>query len=109
MLYYPDKLKSNNPKAYGVVDATEVSGHCTAKTLEDLYAMPDALLSVSGTNADNDAIGKVVYVTGAGDYYKLTDWSKRASADGWTVFAGGSGGTATDVESISDSEIEGLF
>lgn len=108
MLYYPDKLKSNNPKAYGVVDASEVSGHCTAKTLEDLYAMPDALLSESGTNANNDAIGKVVYVTGAGEHYKLTDWSKRNSADGWTVF-GGSGGGSADVEEISDTEIGGLF
>jgi hypothetical protein len=26
MLYYPDKIKSNNPNAYGIVDAGEVSG-----------------------------------------------------------------------------------
>jgi len=105
-LYYPDKLRSSNPKAYGVVDASEVSGHCSVKTLEDLYAMPDALLSGSGDNTDGDALGKVVYVTAEDKYYKLSDWEERDSSGGWELF-GGSG--AAEVEEITDDEITALF
>lgn len=84
-LYYPDTLRSNNPKAYGIVRAQEVSGHCTVADLEALCALPDAILSASGDNTGNDAIGKLVWVVSEGEHYMLTSWENRNSADGWTV------------------------
>lgn len=90
-LYYPDILKSNNPDAYGIVDSLEVSGHNRVATLSDLYTLPTYVLSTSGNNTNNDAIGKIIYVTSEDKYYKLTSWSNRTSSDGWEIFNSGSG------------------
>lgn len=84
-LKYPDRLESNNPAAYGIVKATEVSGHKTVQTLDQLYTLADAILSDSGDNTDNDAIGQLWYVVSEEKYYQLIDWNNRKSASGWEV------------------------
>lgn len=77
------KYGSNNPAAYGIVNATEVSGFKVVSSLTELYALADCILSASKTNENNDAIGQEWYVAGDGKY-ALTNWANRNSASGWT-------------------------
>lgn len=81
----PDTLVSNNPGAYGIVKAIEVAGHKTVENLDALYGLADAILSVSKTNAGNDAIGQRWYVISESSYYVLKDWAQRKSAGGWKL------------------------
>lgn len=78
-----DRLESNNPKAYGVVKATEVSGHKSVRNLDDLYSIADCILSDSKTNENSDAIGQTWYVVGSSCSYRLIDWETRNTASGW--------------------------
>ena len=82
-LKYPDRLESNNPAAYGIVKATEISGHRTVQSVDDLYSLADAILSDSGNNTNNDAIGQKWYVISETKEYKLIDWNNRKSSAGW--------------------------
>ena len=81
---FPSKLGSNNPGAYGIVNANEVSGHKQVNTLEDLIDIPDNILSESGTNNDNDAIGQEWWVQETNTNFRLIDWDKRHLRSGWT-------------------------
>ncbi len=94
-----DRLKSNNPQGYGIVAAKEVAGHKTVAEVEDLYSIADPILSLSGNNTDNDAIGQLWYVISEQKHYKLVDWNSRGSAAGWAEFT-------TDVD-LSDYATKG--
>lgn len=78
-----DRLESNNPKAYGVVRAIEVSGHKTVSSLENLYTIADCILSDSKKNTNNDALGQSWYVVSEGISYQLINWESRANSAGW--------------------------
>ena len=78
-----DRLESNNPQAYGVVRATEISGHKSVNTLDDLYSLPDCILSDSKNNTGNDAIGQIWYVIEENCDYRLISWDNRKSSQGW--------------------------
>lgn len=78
-----DRLESNNPKAYGIVRAIEVSGHRTVSSLENLYTIADCILSDSKKNTNNDALGQSWYVISEGISYQLVDWENRSSSTGW--------------------------
>lgn len=78
-----DRLESNNPKAYGVVRATEISGHKYVSNLDDLYAIPDCILSDSKINTDDDAIGQIWYVKNQNTNYRLVSWENRNQSSGW--------------------------
>lgn len=78
-----DRLESNNPQAYGVVRATEISGHKSVNNLDDLYLLPDCILSDSKNNTGNDAIGQIWYVIDENCDYRLTNWDNRKSSQGW--------------------------
>lgn len=80
---FPDVLESNNTDEYGIVRANQVMGHKTVPTLNDLYQIKDFILSDSGNNTNNDAIGQRWYVVDQKKYYKLEDWSKRNQKEGW--------------------------
>lgn len=82
-LKYPARLESNNPAAYGIVKAAEISGFKCVNTRDDLYTIPDSILSVSGNNTNNDALGQIWYVTSDNDYYKLVNFKDRNNANGW--------------------------
>lgn len=82
-LFKADTLRSNNPDAYGIVLASEISGHKSVNTLNDLFSISDAILSVSKNNTNNDAIGQLWYVVDVDKYYKLIDWDNRKTEDGW--------------------------
>ena len=82
-LKFADRLESNNPSAYGIVKAIEVAGHKTVSSLSALCNVPDCILSVSGNNTDNDAIGQLWYVVDEGKIYQLQNWDNRKSQDGW--------------------------
>ena len=95
MLLYPDKLQSNNPQAYGIVDASQISGHKSVKQIIDLYSISDVILSGSGNNTNNDAIGQLIWVADIRSFYQLINWENRNDVDGWksysmqaTVFTG---------------------
>lgn len=82
-LFYPDRLQSNNPSAYGIVKATEIAGHKTVQTINDLYTLADAILSDSGINENNDAIGQDWYVISENKKYRLINWERRKEQSGW--------------------------
>ena len=42
---YPDILKSNNPKTFGIVEAKEIAGHRRVSTKEELYSLAAPILS----------------------------------------------------------------
>lgn len=85
---FPDRLESNNPKSYGIVKAEEISGHKTVKELNDLYEIPDAILSETVNNTDNDAIGQLWFVISENKFYQLINWENRKSLSGWEIFEG---------------------
>lgn len=107
-LKYPDILQSNNPNAYGIVPATEVSGHKQVANLTALYALADPILSLSGTNTNNDAIGQLWYVASEGKHYQLVDWANRKKANGWKVFKSGGGGGSLIFSGFVNEEIENI-
>lgn len=78
-LKYPDRLESNNPSAYGIVKATEVTGHKTVNTKQDLLFLADAILSDNITSA----IGQQWYVQSEKCFYQLIDWDNRKTESGW--------------------------
>ncbi len=82
-LFKADTLRSNNIDAYGIAIATEIAGHKSVKTLSDLFSISDAILSASGNNTNDDAIGQQWYVADEDKYYKLISWSSRKSVEGW--------------------------
>ena len=86
-LRQPDRLESNNPKAYGIVKATEISGHRTVTSFMKLCNIPDCILSESGNNTNSDAIGQVWYVISDNCRYILVDWENRRNIHGWEKFS----------------------
>lgn len=83
IITFPSKLGSNNPKAYGIVNADQVSGHRAVSTLDELFTLPDHILSKSGTNENNDAIGQEWWVQEKNRGYRLGTWENRHLNSGW--------------------------
>ena len=79
---FPVKLASNNPQSFGIVDATEVSGHRSVEALSDLYAISDPVLSI--LKDGSDAIGQEWFVVSEDCKYRLDNWGNRKSTSGWT-------------------------
>lgn len=98
-LKFPDRLESNNPAAYGVVKANQVSGHKTVNTVENLYTLADAILSDSG--AGNDAIGQRWYVVSENCYYELVNWTNRKTSTGWIKIY-----TDSDIQTKLDTKVD---
>lgn len=102
IITFPSKIGSNNPKAYGAVNATQVSGHKQVFTTSDLYTISDSILSESKDNTNNDAIGQRWFVQSSQAYYQLISWENRNNSRGWSVVQGGSGDEGTNIV-ISDT------
>lgn len=86
-LYRMAKVVSANPKSWGIVDANEISGFKRVAKLSDLYSIAECILSSSygdGVTDGADAVGQIWHVSETNDDYKLTNWAKRKSAEGWT-------------------------
>ena len=98
-LKFPDRLESNNPAAYGVVKANQVSGHKTVDTVENLYTLADAILSDNGTG--NDAIGQRWYVISENYYYELVNWANRKTSTGWVKIY-----TDSDIQTKLDTKVD---
>lgn len=111
-LKYADRLESNNPKAYGIVKGTEVSGFKVVQSLEKLYTIPDCILSGSGENTNSDAIGQEWFVSDSGKYYRLVSWDSRNTESGWEEVVSMSAGEKTKLGGIEDNaqanKIEGI-
>ena len=88
-LNFADRLVSNNPSAYGIIRAIEVSGHKTVSSLSALYKIPDCILSDTGNNSGNDSLGQLWYVIDAKEVYQLVNWEKRNEAGGWKPYLSG--------------------
>lgn len=80
-LKYPDRIESNNPQAYGIVKATEVSGAKNAAEYGGLLSIPDKILSASGDGSD------ALYQLWIDDnsVYRLVDWNNRHNSKGWRL------------------------
>lgn len=76
---FPDKIKSNNPAAYGIVDANEVVGIKSVTKYTDLYNIPDSILK--GDKTELECAGQIW--NAAGTLYMLTDYSLRKQSIGW--------------------------
>lgn len=107
-LKYPDILRSNNPAAYGIVPANEVSGHKQVASFTELYALADPILSLSKVNTNNDAIGQLWYVASEGKHYQLVDWANRKNANGWKEFKSGGGGGTLKFSGFISEEIANI-
>ncbi len=79
---YPDKLKASTT-GFAIANTRELAGHKQVATPADLLNIPDAWLSPSGDNTNNDAIGQEWYVISTKTYHKLTLWANRKLATGW--------------------------
>lgn len=82
-LKFPDRLESNNPNAYGIAKSNQISGHKSVSAVTNLYTISDAILSDSGNNTENDALGQRWYVVAESCYYELINWANRKAATGW--------------------------
>ncbi len=111
MAKYPGTLESNNPNEFGIVYASEVSGHKTVQTFDDLNTIPNAILSKSKVNLNNDAIGQIWYVVDTQKYYQLVNWDPRE----WVSFQAGAtkediielqAEIQNNIKSIKDNEKE---
>lgn len=108
-LKYPDRLESQNPQAYGIVKASEVVGHKHVLNIVDLFSIPDGILSESGNNTDNDAIGQRWFITNKGSFYELRNWNERHSAEGWFEIAGTQIGVQQIVAVVSSLPLTGYL
>lgn len=80
---FTDSLVSNNPEAYGIVYADDVSGHRTVLDLDTLKIIPTSILSKTrGVNGNKDALGQLWWVQSDNSYYMLTKWSKTQASAG---------------------------
>ncbi len=105
-LFYSGKIKSTNPNKYGIADSTQLSGHRQVKTLEDLFEIPEMILSESGDNTDNDAIGQLWYVQSEECFYQLIDWENKGNTAGWEEISSGTKIVTSDSE-LDDSAPNG--
>lgn len=80
-LKYPDRIESNNPQAYGIVKATEVSGARNAAEYGGLLDIPDNILSASGDGSD--ALCQLWIDDNS--VYRLVDWNNRHNDKGWQI------------------------
>lgn len=67
----------------GTVRAIDVQGHKRVSNLLELYQLKDKVLSVSGNNSENDALGQRWYVTDQNAQYILVNWQNRTNRYGW--------------------------
>ena len=64
--------------------ATDIAGHRQVNTLQELFELSDKVLSESGTNENNDAIGQEWWVQEKGRNYRLNYWDNRNNKNGWS-------------------------
>ena len=87
-IYNADTLRTNNPDftsgnaagkgtGYPIVYANEIGGSRSVQTFEDLYKIPDNVLSRSGNNTDDDALGQLWNVIDEDQLYKLKSWEPK--------------------------------
>lgn len=79
----PGTLGSNNPESFPIIFGDEVGGWKSVPVLNDLFQIPDVILSKSGNNQANDAIGQEWYVSTLNKKYSLINWNNRKSQSGW--------------------------
>lgn len=80
---YPARVQSGNINSTAATRAIEAAGHRQVKELADLLTISDFVLSDSGDNTDNDALGQEWYVQEDGKLHQLISWENRKKAEGW--------------------------
>lgn len=82
---YPARVQSGNINATAATRAIEAAGHRQVKKLADLLTISDFVLSDTGDNTDNDALGQEWYVQEDGKLHQLISWENRKKAEGWII------------------------
>lgn len=82
-IQYPARVQSGNINSTAATRAVESAGFKQVAHLVDLYAISDFVLSDSGDNTDNDAIGQRWYVQEEQRDYQLVSWQNRKKVEGW--------------------------
>ena len=111
-IYNADTLRTNNPDftsgdaagkgtGYPIVYANEIGGSRSVQTLEDLDKIPDNVLSKSGDNTDNDAIGQTWYIIDEDQTYQLKSWEPRE----WEIFGGITPEQLQNIQDDIDSKV----
>ena len=97
---YPFRLYSANTsdEGWSIIRASEIGGHRTVATIEDLYKLTVPVLSETNGRDVNgnvtgtaDAIGQLWYVQSEACFYQLVDWQNRKNINGWKKFSAGGG------------------
>lgn len=78
-------IASGNRNHAAIAFADELGGHRTVADLNELADIPDVILSKSGINENNDAIGQQWYVRSEKSMYQLDSWENRHSTSGWSI------------------------
>ena len=84
---YPFRLYAANisDEGWSIIRASEIGGHRTVATIEDLYKLTVPILSEDTTG--NDAIGQLWYIRDEDCFYQLVNWQNRKNSNGWKKFA----------------------
>lgn len=105
----PGTLGSNNPESFPVIFGDEVGGWKSVPTINNLFEIPDVILSKSGNNQANDAIGQEWYISTIRKKYALIDWNNRKSQAGWKEVSDSVGSQKIiEIENKLNSFITGL-
>lgn len=93
------KLIPSDETTMALTNMNWIAGHHTVDSLENLYKIPDFILSqetyadqISTTGAD--AKGQLWYVENESCHYMLVDWTNRRNSNGWSK---------TNLKSATDS------
>lgn len=93
-----------NEANYAAAFATDIAGFRSVPTVADLYNIKAYILSHSGNNTNNDAIGQIWRVTNntadttKNGEWRLKDWSNHGAAAGWEQVKNA---TAGDLSSLT--------
>lgn len=91
------KLIPSDESTTAITNMNWIAGHHTVNTLENLYKIPDFILSQEcyadkvGNGAD--ALGQLWYVEHENCLYMLVNWKQRRNSDGWSK---------TNIKSLKD-------
>jgi len=91
------KLVPSDETTTALTNMNWIAGHHTVNTLDNLYNIPDFILSqecyANQVGNGADALGQLWYVENENCLYMLVNWTQRRNANGWSK---------TNIKSLND-------